>query len=173
MELYFICWKDNVIIRSSTSSFLKFSLQTYDINWHEKLKRVTSYKRQGWQENVVNNFIKNGIAVLISFNDNLRRAMTQLLIDEAWKYRRYPLMEAKIFILFCNVEINKYRPQQIDIGILFPLSIWMHLVISSCLLYVEPLWTNEWHLHLKLNLFVYEWNVSKLSNSLYNSTFQH
>jgi hypothetical protein len=98
---------------------------------------------------------------------------TQLLIDNAWKYLRYPLMEAKIFILSCNVEINKYRLQQVDIGIFFRLSIWVHLVISSCLLHVEPLWTNEWHLHLKLNLFVYEWNVNKLSNSLYNSTFQH
>ena len=122
---------------------------------------------------VISNFIKNGIAVLISFNDNLRRAMTQLLIDEAWKYRRYPLMEAKIFILSCNVEISTYRLQKVDIGILFWLCIWVHLVISSCLLHVEPLWTNEWHLHLKWNLFVYEWNVNKLSNSLYNIAFQH
>jgi hypothetical protein len=53
------------------------------------------------------------------------------------------------------------------------LSIWMHLVISSWLLHVEPLWTNERHLHLRLNLFFYEWSVNKLSNSLYNSTFQH
>jgi hypothetical protein len=123
--------------------------------------------------NVVTNFIKNHIAVLVSCNDNLCRAMTQLLIDNAWKYLRYPLMEAKIFILSCNVEINKYRLQQLDIGIFFRLSIWMHLVIISCLLHLEPLWTNERHLHLRLNLFFYEWNVNKLSNSLYNSTFQY
>jgi hypothetical protein len=92
---------------------------------------------------------------------------SQLLIDNAWKYLSYPLMEAKIFILSCNVGINKYKLQ------LFRLSIWMHLVISSCLLHLEPLWTNERHLHLRLNLFFYEWNVNKLSNSLYKSTFQH
>jgi hypothetical protein len=90
-------------------------------------------------ENVVTNFIKNRIAVLVSCNDNLCRAMTQLLIDKAWKYLRYLLMEAKIFILSCNVRINKYRLQQVDIGILFRVSIWVHLVISSCLLHVEPL----------------------------------
>jgi hypothetical protein len=89
--------------------------------------------------NVVTNFIKNHIAVLVSCNDNLCRAMTQLLVDNAWKYLNYPLMEAKIFILSCNVEINKYRLQQVDIGILFRLSVWVHLVISSCLLHVEPL----------------------------------
>ncbi len=69
--------------------------------------------------NVVNNFIENDIAVLVSCNDNLCRAMTQLLIDNTWKYLSYPLMEAKIFFLSFNVEINKYRLQQVDIGILF------------------------------------------------------
>jgi hypothetical protein len=83
--------------------------------------------------NVVTNFTKKDIAVLVSCNDNLCRAMAQLLIDKAWKYLSYPLMEAKIFILSCNVGINKYKLQ------LFRLSIWMHLVISSCLLHLEPL----------------------------------
>jgi len=64
--------------------------------------------------NVVTNFIKNHIAVLVSCNDNLCRAMTQLLIDNAWKYLSYSLMEAKIFILSFNVEINTYRLQQVD-----------------------------------------------------------
>ncbi len=99
--------------------------------------------------------------------------MTQLLIDNAWKHLSYPLMEAKIFIFCFNVEINKYKLQQVGIGILFWLSIWLHLVIRSCLLHLEPLWTNERHLYLRLNLFVYEWSANKLSNSLYNSTFQH
>jgi hypothetical protein len=93
--------------------------------------------------NVIINFIKNDIGVLVSCNDNLCRATTQLLINNAWKYLSYPLMEAKIFILSCNVEIKKYRLQQVDIGILFRLSIWVHLVISTCLLHVEPLWMNE------------------------------
>jgi hypothetical protein len=88
-------------------------------------------------------------------------------------YLSYPLMEAQIFILSCNVEIKKYKLQQVDIGILFRLCIWVHLVLSSCLLYVEPLWTNERHLYLRLDLFIYEWNVNKLSNSLYNSIFQN
>jgi hypothetical protein len=89
--------------------------------------------------NVLTNLIKNDIAVLVSCNDTLCRAMTQLLIDKAWKYLSYPLMEAKIFILSCNVGIKKYKLQQVDIGILFRLSIWMHQVISSCLLHLEPL----------------------------------
>jgi len=89
--------------------------------------------------NVVTNFIKNHIAVLASCNDNLYRAMTQLLIDKAWKYLSYPLIEAKLFILFCNIGIKKDKLQQVDIGILFRLSLWMYLVISSCLLHLEPL----------------------------------
>jgi hypothetical protein len=89
--------------------------------------------------NVITDFIKNDIAVLVNCNDNLCRAMTQLLIDQAWKYLNYPLMEAEIFILSCNVGIKKYKLQQVDIGILFRLSIWVYLVISSCLLHVEPL----------------------------------
>jgi hypothetical protein len=32
---------------------------------------------------------------------------TRVLIDNIWKYLSYPLMEAKIFILSCNVEIKK------------------------------------------------------------------
>jgi hypothetical protein len=64
---------------------------------------------------------------------------TQLLIDNTWKDLSYPLMEAKIFILSCNVEINKYRLQQVDNGILCRLSLWMHLVISKCLLHLESL----------------------------------
>ncbi len=87
--------------------------------------------------NVVTNFIKNHLTVLVSCKDNLCGAMTQLLIDKAWKYLSYPLMEAKIFILSCNVGIKKYKLQQVDIGILFRLSIWLHLVISSCLLHVD------------------------------------
>ncbi len=89
--------------------------------------------------NVVTNFIKNDIAVLVSCSDNLCRAMTQLLIDKALKYLSYALMEAKIFILSCNIGIKKYKLQQVDIGILFRLSIWMHVVISSCVSHVEPL----------------------------------
>jgi hypothetical protein len=69
--------------------------------------------------NLITNFIKNDIAVLVSCYDNLCRATRQLLIDNAWKYLCYPLMEANIFILSSNVEIKKYRLQQVDIGILF------------------------------------------------------
>jgi hypothetical protein len=69
--------------------------------------------------NVITNFIKNDIAVLVSCYDNLCRATTQLLIDNVWKYLSYPLMEAKIFIISCNVEIKKYKLQQVDIGVLF------------------------------------------------------
>jgi len=57
--------------------------------------------------NVLIDFMKNDIAVLISCNDNLCRATTQLLMDNAWKYLSYPLMEAKLFIVSCNVEIKK------------------------------------------------------------------
>jgi hypothetical protein len=88
-------------------------------------------------EIVITNFIKNDTGVRVSFNDNLCRAMTQLLIDNAWKYLSYPLMEAKILILSCNVETKKYKLQQVDIDILFRLSIWVHLVVSSCLLHLE------------------------------------
>jgi hypothetical protein len=56
------------------------------------------------------------MAVLVSCNDNLCLATTQLLIDNAWKYLSCPLIEAKIFILSCNVEIKKYKLQQVDIG---------------------------------------------------------
>jgi hypothetical protein len=38
-------------------------------------------------------------------------------------------MKAKIFILPCNAEIRKYEVQQLDMGILFRLSIWLRLVI--------------------------------------------
>jgi hypothetical protein len=55
---------------------------------------------------------------------------TQLLIDNTLKYLSYPLIEAKIFILSCNVEIKKHKLQQVDIGILFLLSIWVHLVAA-------------------------------------------
>jgi hypothetical protein len=123
--------------------------------------------------NVITNFIKNDIAVLVICYENLCITTTQLLIDNAWKYLSYPLMEAKIVILSCNVKIKKYKLQQVDIGILFPLSLWVHLVISSCLLDLEPLWANEWHFHLRLNLLFYEGNVNKKSNSVFNGTFQH
>ncbi len=151
--------------------------RTFSSNYRYKLTRENQtsniLQKAGMAGNVVTNFIKNHIAVLVSCNDNLCKAMTQLLIDYRRKYLRYPLMEAEIFILSCNVEINKYRLQQVDIGILFRLCILVHLVISSSLWHVEPLWTNERHLHLRLNLFFYEWNVNKLSDSPYNSTFQH
>jgi hypothetical protein len=91
----------------------------------------------------------------------------QLLIDNTVKYSCYPLMESKIFILSWNAEIKKYKLQQVDIGILFRLSIWVHLVIRGCLLHLEPLWTNERHLYSRLNLFFYELSGNKLSNSLY------
>jgi hypothetical protein len=70
---------------------------------------------------IISNCIKNGTALLDSCNDNLCGATTQLLIDNAGKYRSYPLLEAKIFILSCNLEIKKYKLQQVDIGILFRL----------------------------------------------------
>ncbi len=89
--------------------------------------------------NLITNFIKNDMGFLVSFNDNLSRATMQLLIDNAWKYLSYPLTEAKIFVLSGNVELKKYKLQQVDIGILFRLSIWVHLVIRSCLLHLEPL----------------------------------
>jgi len=73
--------------------------------------------------NVITDFIKNDIAVLVSCNDNLCKATRQLLIDNTVKYSSYPLMESKIFILSFNVEIKKYKLQQADIGILFRLSI--------------------------------------------------
>ncbi len=102
--------------------------------------------------------------------------MTQLLIDKAWKYLSYPLMEAKIFILSCNVEIKKYRLQQVDIGIRFRLSIWVHRVISSCLLHAEPLWMNEW----MNDISIWSWTCSSMNEMLINyqilfikSTFQH
>jgi hypothetical protein len=68
------------------------------------------FQKAGMARNVITNFLKNDIAVLVSCNNNLGRATTQLLIDKAWKYLSYPLMEAKIFILSCNVEIKKYKP---------------------------------------------------------------
>ncbi len=105
----------------------------------QETQMSNTLQKAGMARNVVNNFIENDIAVLVSCNDNLCRAMTQLLIDKAWKYLSYPLMEAKIVFLSFNVEISKYRLQQVDIRILFRLSIWVHLVISSCLLHVEPL----------------------------------
>jgi hypothetical protein len=89
--------------------------------------------------NLINNFIKNDMGVLVSCIDNLCRAETQLLIHNAWKYLSYPLTETKIFILSCNVGTKKYKVQQVDIGILFRLSIWVHLVIRSFLLHLEPL----------------------------------
>ncbi len=105
----------------------------------QETQMSNTLQKAGMARNVVNNFIENDIAVLVSCNDNLCRAMTQLLIDKAWKYLSYPLMEAKIVFLSFNVEISKYRLQQVDIRILFRLSIWVHLVISSCLLHVELL----------------------------------
>jgi hypothetical protein len=74
--------------------------------------------------------MKNDIAVLVSFNDNLCRATTRLSVDKIGKYLNYPLMKGKMFILSCNAEIRKYEVQQLDIGILFQLSIWVHLVIT-------------------------------------------
>jgi hypothetical protein len=89
--------------------------------------------------NLITNVIKNDMSVLVNCNDNLCRATMPLLIENAWKYLSYPLMEAKIFIVSCNVEIKKYKLQQVDIRILFRLSIWVHLVIRSYLLHLEPL----------------------------------
>ncbi len=88
---------------------------------------------------VVNNFIKNGIATFVSCNDNLWRGTTQLLFDNAGTYLSYPLREAKRFILSFNVEIKEYKLQQVDIVIFFRLYMWMHLVIRTCLLHLEPL----------------------------------
>jgi hypothetical protein len=122
---------------------------------------------------VITNFTKDEIAVLITCNDNLCRATTRLSIDNTGIYLSYRLMKAKIFILSHNAEIKKYQLQQIDIGILFRPSIWVHLIISSFLLHLKPLETNEWHFDLRLNLLSYEWSVNKLLNSLYKSTFQH
>ncbi len=85
----------------------------------QETQMSNTLQKAGRVGNVVTNFIKNDIAVLVSCDDNLCRAMTQLLIDKAWKYLSYPLMEAKIFILSFSVEINKYRLQQSDICILF------------------------------------------------------
>jgi hypothetical protein len=80
---------------------------------------------------VIINSIKNYITVLVSFNDNLCRAVTRLSIDRIGKYLNYPLMKGKIFILSRNAEIIKYEAQQLDIGILFRLSTWLHLVIIA------------------------------------------
>ncbi len=57
--------------------------------------------------NVITNFIRNDIAVLVSCNDNLCRAKKAIVNRQHMKYLSYPLMEAKIFILSCNVEIRK------------------------------------------------------------------
>jgi len=82
-------------------------------------------------EYVITDFIKNNIAFFVSFHDNLWRATTRLSPDNTGKYLRYPRMKAKLFILSCNAEIRKYEVQQIDIGILFRLSVWLHLVIIA------------------------------------------
>ncbi len=79
---------------------------------------------------VITNFIKNDITVLVSCNDNPCRATTRLSIDNTGKYFSYPMMKAKVFILSCNTEIKKYKVQQVDIGILFRRSIWVHLLIA-------------------------------------------
>jgi len=47
-----------------------------------------------------------------------------------------------IYSFCCNVEIKKYK-LQVDIGILFSLSIWVHLVKSSLLFHLEPVWTKS------------------------------
>jgi hypothetical protein len=46
-------------------------------------------------EDVITNFIKNGMAVRVSRNDNLCRATTGLIIDNAGKYLSYPLMKMR------------------------------------------------------------------------------
>ncbi len=80
---------------------------------------------------IIINFSNNDIGVLVSFNGNLCRATTRLSFDNTGKYLSYPLMKAKIFILSCSAEIRKYEIQHVDIGILFRLSIWMHVVIIA------------------------------------------
>ncbi len=80
---------------------------------------------------VITNSIKNDIAVLVSFNDNLCRATIRLSVDKIGKFLNYPLMKGKIFILSCNAELRKYEVQQVDIGILLRLSIWVHLIIIA------------------------------------------
>ncbi len=91
----------------------------------QETQMSNTLQKAGMTGNVVTNFTKNDIAVLVSCNDRLCRAITQFLIDKAWKYLSYPLMEAKIFILSCTVGIKKYKVQ------IFRLSIWMHLVTSN------------------------------------------
>jgi len=105
---------------------------------------------------VITNFTTDEIVLLTSCNDNLCRATTRLSIDNTGIYLSYPLMKAKIFILSRNAEIKKYELQQVDIGIVFRPSIWVHLIISSCLLHLKPLETNERHVDLRLNLLFYE-----------------
>jgi hypothetical protein len=80
---------------------------------------------------VKTNSIKNDIAVLVSLKDNLCRATIRLSVDKKGKFSNYPLMKDKIFILSYNSEIRKYEVQQVDIGILLLLSIWVHLVIIA------------------------------------------
>jgi hypothetical protein len=68
---------------------------------------------------VIIDFIKNDIAIVVICNDNLCRATIRLSMNNTGKHLSYPLMKAKIFILSCNAEINKYEVQQVDTGILF------------------------------------------------------
>jgi len=52
----------------------------------QETQMSNTLQKAGMAGNVVTNVIKNDIAVLVSCDDNLCRAMAQLLIDKAWKY---------------------------------------------------------------------------------------